>query len=60
MYYNKSKAKNDIFKLRSRMINVRNNFRNKYEDLMCLRCKKGLDDGKHLFTKYENLSDIKE
>ena len=42
------------------MINVRNNFKNKYEDLMCLRCKNGLDDGKHLFTKYENLSDIKE
>ena len=37
-----------LFKLRTRMISVRNNFKNKYEDLMCPRCKKEIDDEKHL------------
>ena len=40
-----------LFKLRTRMINVRNNFKNKYEDLMYPRCKKEIDDEKHLFIK---------
>ena len=47
-----------LFKLRTRMISVRNNFKNKYEDLMCPRCKKEIDDEKHLFTKCEKLADI--
>ena len=47
-----------LFKLRTRMISVRNNFKNKYEDLMCPRCKKEIDDEKHLFTKCEKLVDI--
>ena len=29
-----------LFKLGTRMIGVRNNFKNKYEDLMCPKCKK--------------------
>ena len=36
------------------MISVRNNFKNKYENLMRPRCKKEIDDEKHLFTKCEN------
>ena len=36
------------------MINVRNNF----EDLMPPRCKKEIDDEKHLFTKCEKVADI--
>ena len=40
------------------MIDVRNNFKNKYEDLMCPRCKKKIDDEKHLFTECEKLADI--
>ena len=40
------------------MINVRSNFKNKYEDLMCPRCKKEIDDEKHLFTKSEKLADM--
>ena len=36
------------------MISARNNFKIKYEDLMCPRCKKEIDDEKHLFTKCEN------
>ena len=47
-----------LFKPRNRMINIRNNFKNKYEDLMCPRWKKEIDDEKHLFTKYQKLADI--
>ena len=34
------------------MINVRCNFKNKYEDLMYPRCKKEIDDEKHLPYSY--------
>ena len=47
-----------LFKLRTRMISVRNNFKNKYEDLMCPKCKKEIDDEKHLFTKCEKLANM--
>ena len=47
-----------LFKLRTQMISVRNNFKNKYEDLMCPRCKKEIDDEKHLFTKCEKLANM--
>ena len=40
------------------MIYVTNNFKNKYEDLMCPRCKKEIGDEKHLFTKCGKLADI--
>ena len=43
-----------LFKLRTPMISARSNFKIKYEDLMCPRCKKEIDDEKHLFTKCEN------
>ena len=47
-----------LFKLRIRIINVGNNFKNKYEDLISQRCKKEIDDEKYLFTKCEKLADI--
>ena len=47
-----------LFTLITRMIYVTNNFKNKYEDLMCPRCKKEIDDEKHLFTKCGKLADI--
>ena len=47
-----------LFKVRTQMISVRNNFKNKYEDLMCPRCKKEIDDEKHLFTKCEKLANM--
>ena len=37
---------------------LRNDFKNKYEDLMCPRCKKEIDDVKYLFTKCEKVADI--
>ena len=40
------------------MISLRNNFKDKYEDLMCPGCKKEIDDEKHLFIKCEKLDDI--
>ena len=49
-----------LFKVRTQMISVRNNFKNKYEDLMCPKCKKEIDDEKHLFTKCEKLADIQK
>ena len=45
-------------KLRFRMINVRNNFKNKYEDLICPRSKKEIDDEKYLFVKCEKLTNL--
>ena len=47
-----------LFKLRTGVINVRSNFKDKYEDLMCPRCKKEIDDEKQLFSKCEKLADI--
>ena len=47
-----------LFKLRTPMISVRNNFKIKYEDLMRPRCKKEIDDEKHLFTKCEKLANM--
>ena len=42
------------------MINVRDNFKNKYEDLMWPRSKKEIDDDeKYLFTKCEKSADIR-
>ena len=40
------------------MINVRSNFKNKYKDVICPRCKKEIDGEKHLFIKCEKLADI--
>ena len=40
------------------MISVRNSFKSKHEDLMCPRCKKEIDDEKHLLTKCQKLAGI--
>ena len=48
-----------LFKLRTRMNNFRSNSKNKYEDVMCPRCKNEIDDEKDLFTKCEKLADIR-
>ena len=48
-----------IFKLRTRMIHLKNNFRNIYEhDILCSRCKKEQDMEEHLFGKCEKLKDL--
>ena len=43
-----------LFKLRTRMVSVRNNCKNKNEDLICPRCKEEIDDEKNLFTNWKN------
>ena len=48
-----------IFKLHTRMIHIKNNFRNIYEhDNLCPRCKKEQDMEEHLFGKCEKLKDL--
>ena len=37
------------------MISIRNNFKNKYEDLMCPRCKKEIDDKKTFICKMSKI-----
>ena len=45
-----------IFKLRTRMIHLKNNFRNIYKhDILCPRCKKQQDVEEHLFGNCEKL-----
>ena len=44
-----------LFKLRNRMISIRNNFKNKYGDLMCPRCKKEIDDKKTFIYKMSKI-----
>ena len=39
-----------IFLARSRMLDVRNNFRNKYSDTSCPNCNSALDDQEHLLA----------
>ena len=48
-----------LFKQGTRLITIRENYRNKYEDLMFPRCKREIDDEKPLFTKCEKLAAIK-
>ena len=47
-----------LFKLRTWMVSVRNDFKSNYEDLMCPRCEKEIDSEKHLFIKCKKLADI--
>ena len=48
-----------IFKLRTRMIHLKRNFRNIYKhDILCPRCKKEQDMEEHLFGKCEKLKDL--
>ena len=48
-----------IFKLRTRMIHLKNNFRNIYKhDILCPQCKKEQDMEEDLFRNYEKLKDL--
>ena len=48
-----------ILKLRTRMINLKNNFRNIYKHVILYpRCKKEQDMEEHLFGKCEKLKDL--
>ena len=48
-----------IFKLCTRMIHLKNNFRNIYKhDILCPRCKKEQDAEEQLFGKRGKLKDI--
>ena len=48
-----------IFKLHTRMIHLKNNFRNIYKhDILCPRCKKEQDVEEYLFGKCEKLKDL--
>ena len=38
-----------LFKLRTRMAEFRNNFRNKYENIQCKLCKSEIDQEQHMF-----------
>ena len=40
------------------MLDLRNNFRRKYEHLKCPCCSLGIDKAEHLFTKCVNIKDI--
>ena len=40
-----------IFKIRTRMLNVKNNFKNGYVDLSCPVCKIDEDSQEHMLTK---------
>ena len=48
-----------IFKLRTRMIHLKNNFRNIHKhDILCPQCKKEQDMEEDLFRNYEKLKDL--
>ena len=48
-----------IFKLRTRMINLKNNFRNNTNgDILCPRCHKEIDNEQHLFERCNQLEDL--
>ena len=48
-----------IFKLRTRMIHLKNSFRNIYKhNILCPRCKKEQDMEEDLFGKCEKLKDL--
>ena len=44
-----------IFKLRTRMTNLKNNFQGKYQDNNCPRCLREPDDEEHLFISCSQL-----
>ena len=48
-----------IFKQSTRMIHLKNNFRNIYKhDILCPQCKKEQDMEEDLFRNYEKLKDL--
>ena len=48
-----------IFKLRTSMLNLKNNFRNNTKgDILYLRCHKEIDNEQHLFERCNQLDDL--
>ena len=47
-----------IFKLRTRMTNLNNSFRGKYQDDNCPRCLHEPDDEEHLFSSCSQLGSL--
>ena len=47
-----------IFKLRTRMKNLKNNFHGKYQDNNCPRCPHEPDDEEHLFSSCSQLGSL--
>ena len=48
-----------IFKLRTRMLNLKNIFRNNAKgDTLCPRCLKEIDNEQHLFERRNQLEDL--
>ena len=48
-----------IFKLRTRMLNLKYNFGNNTKgDILCPRCHKEIDNEQHLFEGYKQLEDL--
>ena len=51
--------KSRIFKLRTKMIHLKNNFKNIYKrDIICSRCDKEQDVEENLFGKCEKLKEL--
>ena len=47
-----------IFKIRTRMLNLKNNFKNGHKDLSCPICGKGLDSQQHMMMECLKLGDM--
>ena len=54
MYSNQAKI---IFKIRTRMINVKNNFRNGSTDVNCSMCKEKIESQIHIFTECNKVNE---
>ena len=44
-----------IFKARTRMLDIKNNFRGKYENLTCRACKNAPETQQHILEEYPNI-----
>ena len=49
-----------IFKAITRLLDLRNNFINKYKHFKYSRCSFGIDNENRLFTKCANIKDIRK
>ena len=47
-----------LFKIRTRMLNVKNNYRNGHNELSCPICKDGIDSQEHMMMECEKLGDL--
>ena len=45
-----------LIKTRSRMLNLKNNFKGQFKgDVSCLRCDLGIDDENHVFARFQDV-----